>query len=132
MTALQVCAIAVTGVFAAMILKQWKSEFLPLFRLSLVLLIAFSVLSAASPLVSFLKNITADTPLAAHSPILLKALGIAILTQYCSELCRECGEGGIATGVETFGKIQILLLSLPLLSELFLLAQKLLKAGGAS
>lgn len=131
MTVLQICAIAVTGVCTAMILKQWKSDLLPLFRMAIAILIGVAVLTSASPLLTFLKNISANTPLAPYTPILLKALGVALLTQYCSEICKECGEGGVATGVEAFGKIQILLLCLPLLSELFLLAQKLLGSGGS-
>ncbi len=130
MTVLQICMVAVTGVSAALILKQSKSDLLPLLRLSLVVLLAFSAISAASPLVSYIQTLSANSALAAKAPILLKALGIALLTQACSQSCKECGESGIATGVETFGKIQILILCLPILSELFLLAERLLEMGG--
>ena len=61
-----------------------------------------------------------------NAEFLLKALGIAVLTQCCAELCRESGESGVANGVELAGKVEILLLALPLIAEILSTARELL------
>ena len=45
----------------------------------------------------------------------LKTVGIAILTRIAAELCRDAGEGGIASFVETAGAAMALCVSVPLL-----------------
>jgi stage III sporulation protein AD len=47
--------------------------------------------------------------------LLLKALGVAFLTETAASVCRDSGETGLATWVETAGKLEILLLSFPLI-----------------
>ena len=53
---------------------------------------------------------------------LLKALGVGIVCQFTAQLCRDAGEETLASGVEFFGKVEIILLSLPLLQQLLALA----------
>lgn len=129
MTTLKFCMLAVTGVAAAMIVKQWKSDFLPLIRLALCLLFGIAVVTAATPLISYLSDLTGTGGISQYATVLMKALGIAVLTQCCSEICRECGESGAASGVELTGKVEILLLCLPLINEILSAAEKLLTLG---
>ena len=58
--------------------------------------------------------------------IIIKALAIAYVTQISSELCRDCGEVGIATGIETVGKIEIIILSLPLINNIVAMSEELI------
>lgn len=50
--------------------------------------------------------------------IIFKALGICYLTQFSADICRDCGENAAASAAEIFGKIQLVLLSLPLFENL--------------
>jgi stage III sporulation protein AD len=50
--------------------------------------------------------------------ILFKALGICYITQFASDICKDSGEGALATQIEIAGKITLLLLSLPLFEAL--------------
>ena len=129
MSSLKICMLAITGVAAAMIVKQWKSDFLPLLRLALTLLFAFAAVNAAAPLLNYLNTLMGQSGTPTYAVILIKALGIAVLTQCCGDICRECGENGIASGVELVGKLEILLLSIPLIHEILGLAQKLFTLG---
>lgn len=132
MSSLKICMLAIVGLSATMIIKQWRSDFLPLVRLAVTLLLAQAIISAAIPIVTFLEELLGSEALSAYAAILPKALGIAILTQSCSDICRECGENGIAGSVELIGKVEILLLSLPLVREMLAIAGQLLNLGGAS
>ena len=128
----KVCAVALICICAATFLKQTKADLLPSLRVTAITVLTFSAILAAEPIVSYVRTLAQMPILSAHAETLMKAVGLSILAQCCAELCRECGENGIANGVETVGKIQLLLLSLPLLEEVFTMASQLLDLGGTS
>jgi len=47
--------------------------------------------------------------------IVFKILGIAYLASFCSEICKDAGQGNLASKVEFAGKILILVLAIPIL-----------------
>ncbi|EGO86595.1 stage III sporulation protein AD [Clostridium botulinum C] len=47
--------------------------------------------------------------------VVFKILGIAYLASFCSEICKDAGQGSIASKVEFAGKILILVLAIPIL-----------------
>lgn len=121
--------LAVTALALALIIKQWKSDFVPYVRLAVALTLAILLVSSATPLVDLIQTLMQSTAVSGYASVMLKALGVAILTQCCSEICKECGENGISTGVELAGKIEILLLCIPLINEILTLAGELLSIG---
>lgn len=123
---MRICLLAIAGVVAITVIRKWNADFLPLIRLCIAILLSAIVLSLSAPLVSYLKNLTESTQIAGYAEFLFKALAIAILTQICAELCRESGESGVASGVELAGKVEILLISLPLINEILSTAKELL------
>ena len=129
MDSAKICMAGVAAVSVAVIVKKWNADFLPLVRLAAVLLFAGTILSMAPPLLSYLKQLSTATNLSNYVGFLLKALGIAVLTQVCADICRDAGESGIGNGVELAGKMEILLLCLPLMNELFSAAKNLLAMG---
>lgn len=54
--------------------------------------------------------------------LLLKALGICLLTQLTADVCRDAGETALATHAEMVGKGALLLLILPLFVQILDLA----------
>lgn len=50
--------------------------------------------------------------------VLLKVTGLAILTQFASDLCRDHGQNALATQTEFAGKVLMISASLPLLRAL--------------
>lgn len=131
MSAIQLCMLAVLGIAVLLILKEWRAALLPLARIALVLVFGFALLKSASPALLYLKELAQIDGIATYGTLLFKALGIAVLTQICAQMCRECGEGGIAVGVEAVGKTELLLLCIPLFEEILSFAQELLQFGGA-
>ena len=107
------------GLTALLILRAYKPEWAPLLRmavtvvaLGLTLSLAGTVLENVTELVSATNALDGENWI-----ILLKGLGIAILTEVAASVCRDSGEGGLATWVETAGKMEILLLSFPLIKD---------------
>ena len=53
-----------------------------------------------------------------YAAIMLKGLGAAILTHICALTCRECGKSYLANTVELAGKLEILILCIPLIKRI--------------
>lgn len=129
MDSAKLCMAGVAAVSVAVILKKWNADFLPLLRLAATVLFAGVILSMSAPLFSYLKQLTDTAGIAPYAVFLLKALGIAVLCAVCADICRDAGESGIGAGVELAGKIEILILCLPLLNELLSTAKALFAMG---
>lgn len=50
--------------------------------------------------------------------VVVKVVGIAYISEFSSDLCRDTGYRGIASQIEMFGKLSILVMSLPVLTAL--------------
>ena len=60
---------------------------------------------------------------------MIKALGVAFITHICATLCRDCGENGLASGVEFAGKLEILMLCAPLISKVIGYVSQMMSMG---
>lgn len=56
----------------------------------------------------------------------LRILGVGYVYGSCAEVCRGVGENGIASAVETVGRVEILWLAVPALREILNMASVLL------
>ena len=50
--------------------------------------------------------------------LMMKALGISLISKLCSDICRDCGEGSLANGIDGVGRALILSMCIPLISEI--------------
>ncbi len=132
MNILQICAAATVILSLATVIKNWRADWMPLLRLAAAVVFAGVLISASSPILSLFERISGTAGISEYTVILQKALGVAVLTATCAQICRECGEGGLAGGVELAGKLEILILSLPLFQKILELAEGLLSLGGAA
>ena len=117
MDSVSVCAAAILCAVAATCIRTLRPEFSAVLRLAFCVLFGFWMVSAMGPLVSRLRGWMDGIVASDYAGLLFKALGIATLTHITAELCRDCGESTVAGGVETLGKLEILLLCLPLIGE---------------
>ena len=122
-------ALSMTVLVILLVIRQWKSEILPLVRMAITLTFALLLITMITPLIAYLRRLLDNSAVNTYAEPVLKSLGIAILTQCCADICKDCGENGIATGVELIGKIEILILSLPLIDDILELAGRLLSLG---
>ena len=112
----KVAALAITAALCACVVKKQVRELglvLALAAGALILGMAFRALSGLGMLLDSLSELAGLSP-AVLSPV-LKTVGISILTKITAELCRDAGEGGIASFVETAGTAMALCVSVPLL-----------------
>ena len=130
MTILKLCMVALLMLASTSVIKQWKADFLPLIRIGAVVLFGTLLIASAEPLLSLLGTLSASSGASQYIEIILKGLGIVILTQISSDICRDSGENTLATNIETVGKLELLLLCIPLIEEILGVAERLLEMGG--
>ena len=123
----KICAIGIIFAIVCVLIKNYRGEFLIPVRLAAIVLIFGVVVLLISPIVKFLNNIMGQTLPLEYIEIILKTLAIAYITKISSEMCRESGESSIAFGIETVGKIEIVVLSLPLINNIISMAEELLE-----
>ncbi len=113
-------AIAVL-IFAVLIvfLKQQNKEIGMLAAIVGGVFIFIYILKYATSSFEFVNELIRATKLPSESIlILIKALGIAYITQFICELCKDVGEGALAAKLEIAGKLTILVISIPLFSKI--------------
>lgn len=76
--------------------------------LALVLGGAVSLLGDVTEQLSFLEGESAE-----YVSIMIKGLGIVTLGRICSDVCRDCGENGVAAAVESCARLAVVLLAMP-------------------
>ena len=109
--------IAMLGLTALLLLRAYKPEWAPFLRMAVTVVALGLTLTLAATVLRYVTELAAATGALDGEgwPILLKALGVAFLTEAAASVCRDSGEGGLATWVETAGRLEILLLSFPLI-----------------
>ena len=130
MTALKLCMVALLVLASSTVIKQWKSDFLPLVRIGTVVLFGTLLIASAQPLLSLVNTLSNGAGASGYIETIIKGLGIVILTQISSDICRDSGESTLAGHIETVGKLELLLLCIPLIREILATAEKLLEMGG--
>ena len=103
---------------SALLLKELKSPIAPLVTLSGGILLLLTVFSRLSPIVAWAEGLSDSLP-AVVGETVSKVLAAGVLTSFGADTCNELGAASLATKLELAGKLEILLLSLPLFKELF-------------
>lgn len=117
---LQTAAMAAIGCVLALLLRQKMPELsLTVILISGVLILG-QALRLGGKVVERLWKIASDGGVAdLYITPVLKCVGIGLLTELASQLCRDAGQGSTAAAVQLCGSICAMFVSLPLL-EAFL------------
>ena len=127
MTDLKFCGIIICCVILTSIFKNLKSEYTLFIRIGISLITSVISFSLLIPIFEYIDEITKNTIIYQYLPSLIKILGIVIITEITVDICNDSGESGIASKVSLFARGEILLLTLPLIKELFKICQDLSK-----
>ena len=112
---MRMSALCLTGALLAVLLRRSGGEMALLLALAVCGAAASLLLEPVQELRSFWEEAAAwgNLPLELFQP-LIKTVGIALLSRTGSELCRDAGEGAMASVLETAGAVAAVVVSLPL------------------
>lgn len=116
----EIAILALCAVVLSALLKKVSSEQGILLSIAAVVLILLFVLENAIPFIDQIQDMMESDILdSKYLAILIKALGITIIGQVTESICKDCGESALAYGVNIASKTAILILSLPIISNIF-------------
>ena len=111
----KIAAVAVAGAILSLVLRKNSPEMALLLTISLALIaisLAFDVITGVTDFLKTLSETAQISP--AVLSIVLKTVGIAIITKLAADVCRDAGQTSVASGVELTGAFSALYISLPL------------------
>lgn len=127
MNMIQVGILGVIGILFAVQLKQEKSEVAIYLCIVISLIIFVGIMEHLEQLVDTIREIGNYIQIdSSYITTLIKMLGITYLAEFSSGICKDAGYQSIATQIEMFGKLTILVLSLPILLALLRTIQEFL------
>lgn len=119
MNIISICVLALVTAVIAVMIRQKNGEIALMLSISCGVIILVSLLSQISGIISTVNSIVAVSDMnIEHIKILLKVIGVSLLTEFAVSVCKESGQQGIASNVLLSGKIMITAISLPLYSEI--------------
>lgn len=126
-TVLRVTALCLTGALLAVLLHRSGGELALLLSLAVCGVAAMVLIEPLEELRDFWEDAAAwgELPVELFTP-LIKTVGIALLSRTGSNLCRDAGEGAIASVLETAGAVAAIAVSLPLFRAAWELLRSLL------
>ena len=119
MDIVKVIGIAFVAVIVISLIKNYRSEFAIYASVIAGAIILIMVVNELIPIVNMLQNLSNKMGISSKFfGILLKITGVAYLTEFGANVCKDSGESAIASKVELAGKVLIISLSIPILLAL--------------
>lgn len=119
MDMVQIGVLGVAGALLAIQFKSGKAEYGIYISIALSLIIFFSVLGQLQTIIDALKTVGEYIRVDyLYIGTLVKMLGVTYIAEFASGICRDAGYQTIALQIEIFGKLAVLILSMPVLMGL--------------
>ena len=127
MNIIQVGLLGVAGALMAIYLKQEKGEIAIYLCIAVSVLIFLGIVDNLEVLVKTVKEVSSIITIdLVYMETLIKMIGITYMAEFASGICKDAGYQAIAAQIEMFGKITILVLSMPILLTLLKTLQEFL------
>ena len=127
MEVIKIIGIAFIALIIVVILKQYRPEFAIYVSLLAGAIILILVIDKLTGIINLLQSIANKTNINSnYLGLLLKITGIAFLTEFAVSICKDAGEGAIASKIEIGSKIIIIAMSIPIISSLLEIILKIL------
>lgn len=124
---IKVIGIGLISLIIIIVLKQYKPEFALYVSLITGAIILYIVMDKLQGIISLLKTISDKSGINSQFlSLLLKITGIAFLAEFAINICKDSGEGAIASKIELGSKIIIIYMSIPIISNLLEVVLKLI------
>lgn len=116
MEIMKVIGIAFIALFLIMTLKKRRDDFVIQISLLAGIIIFLIMMPKLTAIVSALQSLAIKANIDYYYiTTVLKILGVAYLTSFCSEICKDAESSNLATKIEFGGKIIILALAIPII-----------------
>lgn len=116
---IKIAAIGIGAAVLAAWVKTIKPEYALWITISSGVILGLAVIGKLETIVEelhFLQQYFANY--ASYIKLLIKIVGITYLAEFSSDLCKDAGANTLASQIELFGKLSILVLCMPIMTSL--------------
>jgi len=124
---LQISGVALLAVMLILCVRELCATMALPVRLAAILTLLGASILFYLPVIERLRSLFTLSGADTYATPILRATGIALICEFAASFCRDLGENTLAGGVLLFGKLEILVLCLPLIDEVLEIAKELLK-----
>lgn len=119
MNVLSICVLAVVAVIIIVTLRPKNSEIALMLGICCGTIILLAILSQVSSIIGTINSIVAAADINInYVAILLKVVGICLLTEFAVNTCKDAGSQSLACNVSLAGKIMVTITALPLYADI--------------
>lgn len=119
MNVISICVLSVVAVILIATLKPKNSEIALMLAISCSVIIILMILSQVSQVSNTVNQLIAVSGIStSYIVILLKVIGICLITEFAENTCKDAGSQSLACNVSLAGKIMVTITSLPLYSSI--------------
>ena len=127
MQIVQVVGIGLVSTVIIIILRKQRPEIAFQVSIAAGLIIFMLLVSKLSAVLGLLEDYADRAGIRpVYFSVVLKITGIAYITEFGSEVCRDAGESSIASKIELAGKVIIVVLAVPVITSLLDLIMKVM------
>ena len=116
---LQIIGLAIVATVIIAVLKVQRPEIAIQISIAAGIIVFAMILGKITAVIELLNSyadkVNIDT---IYLSTLLKIIGIAYIAEFGAEVCKDAGEGAIASKVELAGKVVIIVLAVPIITSL--------------
>lgn len=116
MDIIKIAVLGIAGVLIAIPLKREKSEYSMFIAITVCICIFFYLLTKVETILKFAMRIESLIPVdSKYVGMLVKMIGITYVAEFATNICKDAGYSAIASQIEIFAKLSILVVSVPVL-----------------
>lgn len=116
MEIIKVVAFAFVALFIVLVFKDKRDDIAVYISIVSGVMIFLFMVTKITAILQFIQQLAAKANINfIYLTTVLKILAIAYLASFCSEICKDAGQGNLGAKVEFAGKILILVLAIPIL-----------------
>ncbi len=117
MDIVKVGMMGITGVLVAVLLQKEKKEYSFFISLAIAICIFVFALTKLETVLTFVKKMEGMVQVDSRYILLvMKMIGISYAAEFAAGICKDAGYSAVAGQIETFAKISILVISVPVLT----------------
>lgn len=117
MEIIQIVGLGFVVTLLILIIKRDRPEMAVQLSLALVTIIFLLVISKISVVLNLFRDMAEKANIShMYLNTILKIIGIAYITEFGAQVCRDAGEGAIASKIEFAGKVFVMILAIPIIA----------------
>jgi stage III sporulation protein AD len=117
MEIIQIIGLGFVVTLLILIIKQQRPELAIQLGLTLSAIIFLMVLSKLTVVLDLFRDLAEKANISQmYLNTILKIIGIAYVTEFGAQVCRDAGEGAVAGKIEFAGKILVMVLAVPIIA----------------